>query len=282
MSNKNIFVAGSGQMGVGVTQELAENGYKVYLYNRTPKNLDIAFENFKKQLEKRVLKNKISKEKYDEIFGNITITSDVEDAKYADIVIESIVENLESKMEMLKEIDKYCKDNTIITSNTSSLSITKLSTAVKNPELFLGLHFFNPVYAMKLIEIIPGLQTGSEVVESMRVFGQTLNKEVVTVKDSAGFAVNRILIPMINEAIIVYEHGVASIEEIDTAMKNGANHPMGPLELADYIGLDTVLAIMEALYQEFGVSKYYPAPLLKKYVEAGLLGVKTKEGFYKY
>lgn len=282
MSNKNIFVAGSGQMGVGITQELAENGYKVYLYNRTPKNLDLAFENFKKQLEKRVLKNKISKEKYDEIIGNITITSDVEDAQYADIVIESIVENLESKMEMLKEIDKYCKDNTIITSNTSSLSITKLSTAVKNPELFLGLHFFNPVYAMKLIEIIPGLQTGSEVVESMRVFGQTLNKEVVTVKDSAGFAVNRILIPMINEAIIVYEHGVASIEEIDTAMKNGANHPMGPLELADYIGLDTVLAIMEALYQEFGVSKYYPAPLLKKYVEAGLLGVKTKEGFYKY
>lgn len=269
-------------MGIGITQELAENRYHVYLYNRTSQNLAIAFENFKKQLGNRVLKNKISKEKYDEIIGNITITSDVEDAKYADIVIESIVENLESKMEMLKEIDKYCKDNTIITSNTSSLSITKLSTAVKNPELFLGLHFFNPVYAMKLIEIIPGLQTGSEVVESMRVFGQTLNKEVVTVKDSAGFAVNRILIPMINEAIIVYEHGVASIEEIDTAMKNGANHPMGPLELADYIGLDTVLAIMEALYQEFGVSKYYPAPLLKKYVEAGLLGVKTKEGFYKY
>lgn len=282
MEVKNVLVIGAGQMGGGIAQVFAQAGYNVKLNDIKQEYVDVGIEKIAASLNRQVEKGRMEQQKADEILERITPSITYKDASDVDLVVEAATENEEIKLDIFKQLDEIASSNTILASNTSSLSITKIAGVTKRPDKVIGLHFFNPVPVMKLIELNIGLTTSEETTELMREVGESLNKTVVMAKDSAGFVVNRILIPMINEAIIVLETGIASAEEIDQAMKLGANHPMGPLALADFIGLDTVLAIMRTLYDGFSDTKYRPSPLLVKYVEAGLLGRKTGEGFYKY
>ena len=276
-----IAVIGSGTMGAGIAQSMAAY-HQVVVRDINPDALKNAMEKIKKGYEKNVSKERMTKEEMEKAISNITLSPNIEDIKDCDLIIEAATENPKIKKSIFAELDEVCQEKTILASNTSSLSITDIGQATKRPEKVIGMHFFNPVPLMKLVEVISGQKTDAKVKETIINLAKEIGKTPVEVEEAPGFVVNRILIPMINEAIGIYAEGVASKEDIDTAMKLGANHPMGPLELGDLVGLDIVLAIMEVLYSEFADPKYRPHPLLKKMVRAGLLGRKTKEGFCKY
>lgn len=271
-----IGVIGSGQMGSGIAQVCAQNKLEVVLMDKSKDSLKKAKSNIDRRL------SKIS-ENIESTTKHLSFTSDLAQISDCSLVIEAIVENLEIKLELFKEIDSLVSQDCIIASNTSSISITKLAASVSTPSRVIGIHFMNPVPVMELVEIIRGLQTDDNTYSKTLQFIKQINKTPVTArKDYPGFIVNRILVPMINEAIFVLMEGVGSAEEIDAAMKLGTNQPMGPLRLADFVGLDTLLSICKILHHELGDDKYRPCPLLVKHVEAGYLGKKVKRGFYQY
>ena len=275
-----VGIIGAGTMGSGIAQAFAQaEGYDVILTDISEEFAANGKNKIAKGLDKRVAKGKITQEYADGILAKIT-TGLKDICTDCDLVVEAAVENMEIKKQTFKELDAICKPECIFATNTSSLSITEIGAGLSRP--MIGMHFFNPAPVMKLVEVIAGLNTPAETVEKIKEISADIGKTPVEVGESAGFVVNRLLVPMINEAVGVYADGVASVEGIDTAMKLGCNHPMGPLALADSIGLDVCLAIMEVLYAEFGDPKYRPHPLLRKMVRGGKLGVKSGEGFYVY
>ena len=279
---KKIGVLGTGTMGAGIIQVLAQNGYEVVLRARRETSVEKGIATVNKNLDKLVAKEKITAQAKEEIMGRIHGSTDISIVADADLIIEAATEEMESKKALFAELDKLCKPEAIIATNTSSLSITEIASATERPDKVIGMHFFNPVPAMKLVEIICGLATSEETEKTVTELATVLGKTPVKVEEAPGFVVNRILIPMINEAVGILADGVATAEGIDQAMQLGANHPMGPLALGDLVGLDVCLAIMETLYREFGDTKYRPHPLLRKMVRAGKLGRKTGVGFFDY
>ena len=279
---KKIGVLGTGTMGAGIIQVCAQKGYEVVMRARRETSIEKGLATVKKNLDRMVAKGKMEQAEADEIFGRVHGSTDINIVADADLVIEAATEDMEAKKALFAQLNEICKPDTIIATNTSSLSITEIAVASGRPDKVIGMHFFNPVPAMKLVEIICGLTTSEETKATILELTQILGKTPVEVAEAPGFVVNRILIPMINEGIGIYADGVASVEGIDTAMKLGANHPMGPLELGDLIGLDVCLAIMDVLYKEFGDPKYRAHTLLRKMVRAGKLGRKSGEGFYNY
>jgi 3-hydroxybutyryl-CoA dehydrogenase len=282
MKISKLMVIGAGQMGSGIAQVCAQAGYKVILNDLKPEFVERGFAGINKLLTRNVDKGRLTEEQKQDILGNITTSTNLKDASDVDLVIEAAVENMEIKTNIFAQLDEITPAHTILASNTSSLPITEIAAATKRPEKVIGMHFMNPVPVMKLVEIIRGLATADEVYQVIEDMTKTLSKVPVEVNDFPGFVSNRILMPMINEAIYTVYEGVATKEAIDEVMKLGMNHPMGPLTLADFIGLDTCLYIMETLHQGFGDDKYRPCPLLRKYVKAGWLGKKTGRGFYTY
>lgn len=279
---KKVGVLGTGTMGAGIIQALAQNGYEVVLRARRESSVENGIATVNKNLDKLVAKEKITAGAKTEIMGRIKGSTDISIVTDADLIIEAATEDMQAKKALFKELDELCKPETIIATNTSSLSITEIAAATSRPDRIIGMHFFNPVSVMQLIEIIKGLTTSDETRDTVVELSKSLGKIPVEVAEAPGFVVNRILVPMINEAVGILADGLATAEDIDEAMKLGANHPMGPLALGDLIGLDICYAIMEVLYSEFGDTKYRPHPLLRKMVRAGKLGRKTKEGFFKY
>ncbi|MFD2446812.1 3-hydroxybutyryl-CoA dehydrogenase [Bacillus sp. CGMCC 1.16607] len=282
MNIKKVMVIGAGQMGSGIAQVCAQAGYEVILNDLKPEFVERGLSVIKKNLSRQVEKERMTAEEMNDVLERLTPSTDVTDAKDIDLVIEAAVENMDIKKKLFAQLDEIAPAGAILASNTSSLPITEIAAATKRPELVIGMHFMNPVPVMKLVEIIRGLATSDEVYQAIEDMTKTLSKVPVEVNDFPGFVSNRILMPMINEAIYTLYEGVASKEAIDEVMKLGMNHPMGPLTLADFIGLDTCLYIMETLHEGFGDTKYRPCPLLRKYVKAGWLGRKTGRGFYEY
>ncbi|WP_449304949.1 3-hydroxybutyryl-CoA dehydrogenase [Pedobacter alpinus] len=280
---KNIAVIGSGTMGNGIAHTFAQNNFSVSLIDISEDALNKAISTITKNLDRQIAKEKITKEDKTNTLANITCFTNLADGvKNADLVVEAASENIDIKLKIFKDLDQLTSPNCMLASNTSSISITKIASVTQKPDKVIGMHFMNPVPIMKLVEVINGYATSSETSEKIMKLTVQLSKEPVLVNDYPGFVANRILMPMINEAIYSLYEGVAGVAEIDTVMKLGMAHPMGPLQLADFIGLDVCLSILEVLYKGFGNPKYAPCPLLVNMVTAQKLGVKTGEGFYNY
>ncbi|MFB6466266.1 3-hydroxybutyryl-CoA dehydrogenase [Cytobacillus sp. Hz8] len=282
MEIKKIMVIGAGQMGSGIAQVCATAGYEVILNDLKVEFVERGLGTIQKNLARQVSKERITQEKLDDILNHLTASADLQDASNVDLVIEAAVENMDIKAKIFAQLDEIAPAHAILASNTSSLPITEIAAVTKRPEKVIGMHFMNPVPVMKLVEIIRGLATADEVYQEIESITKKIGKVPVEVNDFPGFVANRILLPMINEAVYALYEGVATKEAIDEVMKLGMNHPMGPLTLADFIGLDTCLYIMETLQEGLGDDKYRPCPLLRKYVKAGWLGKKTGRGFYVY
>lgn len=282
MSIQSIMVVGAGQMGGGIAQVMAAAGKKVYINDTDIMIVNKRLAFIEGLLEKDVNKGKIDQEQKLQTLNNLVPSVDLHDAVDCDLVVEAIIENMDIKGRVFKCLDEICKSDCILASNTSSLPITEIAAFTKRPELVIGMHFMNPVPVMKLVEIIRGLATSDECCQVVRELALELNKVPVEVRDVPGFISNRVLEVMVNEAIYCLYEGVATAQDIDSVMMMGMRHPMGPLQLADFIGLDTVLAIMEIMHEGYGDSKYRPCPLLRQYVKAGWLGKKTGRGFYTY
>jgi 3-hydroxybutyryl-CoA dehydrogenase len=280
---KNITVIGSGTMGNGIAHTFAQYGFKVNLVDINENALQKAIATITKNLDRQIQKGAINEDVKNNTLSNITTLTDIEKgAKGADLVVEAASENIDIKLKIFKQLDEICDSKTILASNTSSISITQIAAVTKRADKVIGMHFMNPVPVMKLVEVIRGYNTSNDVCKSIMEMSKTLNKVPVEVNDYPGFVANKILMPMINEAIITLYEGVAGVSEIDTVMKLGMAHPMGPLQLADFIGLDVCLSILRVLQDGFGNPKYAPCPLLVNMVTAGHLGVKSGKGFYDY
>jgi len=280
---KNIAVIGAGTMGNGIAHTFAQSGFKVQLIDISEASLKRGVDTIAKNLDRMVAKEKITEADKAETLENITLfTSIAEGIEYAGLVVEAATENLDLKLKIFKQLDEACDEDTILASNTSSISITQIAAVTSRPDKVIGMHFMNPVPIMKLVEIIRGYNTSDEVTHTIMELSKTLGKTPTEVNDYPGFVANRILMPMINESIETLYNNVAGVEEIDTVMKLGMAHPMGPLQLADFIGLDVCLSILNVMYDGFKNPKYAPCPLLVNMVQAGKLGVKSGEGFYDY
>jgi len=280
---KNIAVIGAGTMGNGIAHTFAQYDYRVQLIDVSEDSLKKGMATIEKNLDRMVAKEKISEEDKKNTLKNITTYTNLEEGvEYASLVVEAATENLNLKLKIFKDLEQYCSEDTILASNTSSISITEIAAATSRPDKVIGMHFMNPVPVMKLVEIIKGYSTSDETYQLVEELSKKLNKVPVEVNDYPGFVANRILMPMINEAIETLYNGVAGVEEIDTVMKLGMAHPMGPLQLADFIGLDVCLSILNVMYDGFKNPKYAPCPLLVNMVMAGKMGVKSGEGFYDY
>ncbi len=280
---KNIAVIGAGTMGNGIAHTFAQSGFKVNLIDISEASLERGLATISKNLDRMVAKEKITENDKAETLGNITtFTNTVDGVKNTDLVVEAATENVDLKLKIFKQLDEACDEATILATNTSSISITQIAAVTSRPEKVIGMHFMNPVPIMKLVEIIRGYNTSDDVTNTIMELSKTLGKVPTEVNDYPGFVANRILMPMINESIETLYNGVAGVQEIDTVMKLGMAHPMGPLQLADFIGLDVCLSILNVMYDGFKNPKYAPCPLLVNMVQAGKLGVKSGEGFYDY
>jgi 3-hydroxybutyryl-CoA dehydrogenase len=280
---KNVAVIGAGTMGNGIAHTFAQYDFKVQMIDVSKSALDKGLATIEKNLERMVTRERISEEDKLKTLNNITTYTDLEaGVEYASLVVEAATENLDLKLKIFKDLDQFCPDDTILASNTSSISITQIASVTSRPGMVIGMHFMNPVPMMKLVEIIKGYNTSNETYSIVKELSEKLNKVPVEVNDYPGFVANRILMPMINEAIETLYNGVAGVQEIDTVMKLGMAHPMGPLQLADFIGLDVCLSILKVMYDGFKNPKYDPCPLLVNMVMAGKLGIKSGEGFYDY
>jgi 3-hydroxybutyryl-CoA dehydrogenase len=282
MSIQTFMVIGAGQMGSGIAQVAAQAGLQVILNDIKPELVEKGLAGIRKNLYRDVEKGRKTQEEMADILARLTASLDLNDGKDADLAVEAVIEDMKIKLELFKKLDEICPHHTILASNTSSLPITEIAAVTKRPEKVIGMHFMNPVPVMKLIEVIRGLTTSDETYHMVEDLSKKMGKVPVEVNDFPGFVSNRILLPMINEAIYCIYEGVATPQSVDEVMKLGMNHPMGPITLADFIGLDTCLYIMEVLHEGLGDSKYRPCPLLRKYVKAGWLGKKSGRGFYVY
>lgn len=281
MDIRKIAVIGAGTMGGGIAQTAAQSGFRVVLEDVNEEYASAGYSKIRGRLEKSISEGKLARKEIEKTLADIEISGRIEDCADADLIIEAAIEREEIKRVIFKELDSICPSRTIFATNTSCISITRLAGATKRPERFVGMHFMNPAFIMKLVEIVRGVSTSAETIEIIKSVSEKMGKAPVVVDDAPGFVTNRLLMPLINEAIICLQEGVASKESIDAVMRFGANHPMGPLELADFIGLDTCFEILEILQAELG-EKFRPSPLLRKMVAAGRLGKKSGEGFYAY
>ncbi|HLI82066.1 MAG TPA: 3-hydroxybutyryl-CoA dehydrogenase [Candidatus Binataceae bacterium] len=282
MEVHTVGVIGAGQMGAGIAQVTAQAGIPVVMHDVSPEACKRGFDAIRKNFDRMIQRGRFKPEERDRVMEIIKTATDLSAMKKADFVIEAVTENEDAKIAIFQQLDKVCDPDVIFASNTSSISITRMGARTTRADKVIGMHFMNPVPAMKLVEIIRGLATSDETYRTTQALAERVGKSTMTAQDFPGFIVNRVLLPMINEAIYTLYEGVGGVTDIDTAMKLGTNQPMGPLELADLIGLDTCLAIMEVMHRVLGDDKYRPCPLLKKYVDAGYLGRKTNRGFYTY
>ncbi len=282
MEIKNIFVIGAGFMGSGIAQTAIQSGYNVILNDQREAALERAKVGIASRLDRLVEKGRMTPEEKDACMSRLATSDSIHSAANADLVIEAIYEDLDAKKAIFKQLDKICKKDAIFASNTSSISMTNLAAATSRPEQVVGMHFFSPVPVMRLLELVYGLRTSKETVDAVMEVGEKMGKKMISAKDKPGFIVNRMLLPMLNEAVQILDEDIGSVEDTDEGMRLGCNHPMGPLELADMIGLDILLEVMETFYKDLGDTKYRPAHLLRKMVAAGYTGQKSGMGFYRY